>query len=166
VVRETYESYRFHLDEKGFSHRFESQLDASSGPRTVLADGNAVAEAVINLLDNAVKYSQERKDIVLRVDASHGFARIRVADKGVGIAPEDQAKVFEDYYRTKEARAMGTRGSGLGLSLVQHILRAHRGSVEVESRLGEGSEFRLLFPLAERGELEGSSTSARSSKTD
>jgi signal transduction histidine kinase len=73
-----------------------------------------------------------------------------VIDRGVGISAEDQAKVFDDYYRTKEARALGTRGSGLGLSLVRHILQGHGGRVELRSTPGVGSEFSLHFPRPAR----------------
>lgn len=144
VASETYESYRFHLEAEGFTHRFE----APEGEASALADANAVAEALINLLENAVKYSKEQKDITLRVSAGPNEVLISVADRGVGISPEDQKKVFEDYYRTREARALGTRGSGLGLSLVSHIMKAHRGRVELRSVPGEGSELTLVFPAA------------------
>jgi signal transduction histidine kinase len=145
-VRETFESYRFHLDAEGFAHRVETPEE----PVEVNADPDAVAEALINLLENAVKYSPQTKDITIRVEADAAGARVTVIDRGVGISAEDQAKVFDDYYRTKEARALGTRGSGLGLSLVRHILQGHGGRVELRSTPGVGSEFSLHFPRPAR----------------
>lgn len=150
AVRETYDSYRFHLEEKGFEHRLEIEPDL---PR-VRADPDAVAQALINLLENAVKYSPREKTVRVSVRSGDGAVRISVEDRGVGISPRDQARVWEEYYRTREARALATRGSGLGLSLVRHIVRAHGGRVELESSPGQGSTFTLVFPAmgAEGGE--------------
>ena len=144
AVRVTYESYRPHLDEKGFTHR----LNLAPGLPKVLADADAVSQAVINLLENAVKYSPQKKDVTLAVSGGDGSVEISVVDRGVGISQEDQARIWEGYYRTREARALGTRGSGLGLSLVRHILNAHGGRVKLESQTGKGSVFTLIFPVA------------------
>src|SRR5262249_47249449 len=149
VVRSTYESYRPHLDEKGFSHR----LEVEPGLPGVLADADAISQAVINLLENAVKYSARKKVVSLRVSSRDDSVVLSVADSGVGISPEDQERIWEGYYRTKEARALGTRGSGLGLSVVLHIVKAHGGQVKVASQLNQGSEFSLIFPASrERNE--------------
>jgi signal transduction histidine kinase len=143
VARETYEQYRFQLDEKGFAHRFE----AAPGIPEASADEFAVAQGLINLIENAIKYSGDRKEIEVRVTGEDGEVRVSVADRGIGIAREDQPRIWEDFYRTREARALGTRGSGLGLSVVLHILKAHGGRVALESAPGEGSTFTLVFPL-------------------
>ncbi len=148
TVRDTYERYRFHLEEKGFEHHLEIQPNL---PR-VLADPDAVAQALINLLENAVKYSPKEKAVWVSVRASDGSIRISVRDRGAGISPKDHSRIWEDYYRTPEARALSTRGSGLGLSVVRHIVRAHGGRVELESAPGRGSIFTLVFPaLGEPG---------------
>ena len=144
VVRSTYESYRPHLDEKGFSHR----LEVEPGLPKVLADPDAVSQAVINLLENAVKYSSRKKVVSLKVSRRDESVVLSVADCGVGISPEDQGRIWEGYYRTKEARALGTRGSGLGLSVVMHIMKAHGGQVELASQVSQGSEFSLIFPAS------------------
>jgi signal transduction histidine kinase len=143
IVRQTVDSYRFELEEKGFRYSLEV---AESMPE-VLADADAVSQALINLLENAIKYSPEQKDIVVRVWGENGTVRASVRDRGVGIRREEQNFIWQDYYRTREARALGSRGSGLGLSVVQHIMKAHHGKVEVESETGEGSVFTLVFPL-------------------
>jgi signal transduction histidine kinase len=144
VVRETLESYRMQLEDKKFEYREEL---APSLP-LVLADQEAVAQALINLLQNAVKYSPDTRRIEVSTRAEAGSVRLAVRDHGVGISKEDQSRIWEDYYRTREARALGTRGSGLGLSLVQHIMKAHSGNVELASEPGAGSEFTLVFPVA------------------
>jgi signal transduction histidine kinase len=146
VARETYERYRFQLEAKGFTHRFETDQDLPP----VLADPDAVAQALLNLIENAIKYSPERKEIAILVDRAPGGVRIRVEDRGMGIPPEDRRRIWDDFYRSKAARALGTRGSGLGLSLVRHIVEAHGGAVSVESAPGEGSRFELIFPALER----------------
>jgi signal transduction histidine kinase len=149
VARETYEIYRFQLDEKGFVHRF----DAATGLPSASADAFAVAQAVINLVENAIKYSSDQKEIEVRVTGSNGSVRVSIADRGIGIARDDQPRIWEDFYRTREARALGTRGSGLGLSVVQHIMKAHGGRVELESSPGQGSVFTLVFPGAPPDEV-------------
>jgi signal transduction histidine kinase len=147
IIRVTYERYRPHLEEKGFSH----SLEVERGLPNVRADADAVSQAVINLLENSVKYSAENRQLSLKVSRDEGGVAIAVADRGVGISPEDQKRIWEGYYRTKEARALGSRGSGLGLSLVKHILSAHGGQVKLASQPGQGSVFTLIFPI-HRGE--------------
>ena len=144
LARETYESYRFHLDANGFTHRLEIAPDL---PR-VLADADAVSQAIINLLENAVKYSPQERDVTLRVHAEDGWVKVAVEDRGVGIDPEDQRRIWDGYYRTRQARTLRTRGSGLGLSLVRHIVEAHGGRVELRSSPGQGSIFTMAFPSA------------------
>ena len=82
------------------------------------------------------------------------FLLVSIADNGIGIAEEEQQRIWDDYYRTAEARALGTRGSGLGLSLVSHIMNAHGGETRLTSKPGEGSEFTLAFPLETGTEME------------
>jgi signal transduction histidine kinase len=144
VLRETIESYRFHLEEKGFTSRVEI---ADSLP-PVAADPDAVAQALINLLQNAMKYSRDEKEVTLRASSEDGSVRVSVEDRGIGIPAHEQPLIWQDYYRTREARALGTRGSGLGLSVVQHIMRAHGGAVALESEPGRGSVFTLVFPTS------------------
>ncbi len=143
LLEETSEAYFLKFRDRGFecSHDIPSEL-----PR-VLADEEAVAQALINLMQNAVRYSDAEKSVVVRATTDGSSVRISVQDRGIGISPEDRTRIWEDYYRTGSARALGTRGSGLGLSLVKHILQAHGGDVELVSRLGEGSEFTLILPV-------------------
>ena len=147
IARETYERYRFQLDAKGFTHHLEAAPDLPH----VLADPDAIAQALLNLIENAIKYSPVEKAIVIRVEAGAGRVRIAVEDRGMGISPEDRERIWEDFYRSKAARALGTRGSGLGLSLVRHICEAHSGRVSMESAPGEGCRFTLDFPAMDGG---------------
>jgi len=146
VVRETMASYRFQLEERGFEVRLSVPGDLPS----TLADPDGVAQALINLLNNAVKYSPDRKEVAVRVERQDETIRIAVADRGMGIPAADRKRVFEDFFRSRAARSLGTRGSGLGLTLVRRILDAHGGTIELSSVPGEGSTFTLVFPIRSR----------------
>ena len=109
-------------------------------------DANAVKQAASNLLDNAIKFSDEPGTIHVRLVRRENAAIFCVKDSGVGVAPEEKERIFEKFYRSK--RETSTGGYGLGLYLVQIIMSAHGGTVEVDSKQDEGSEFRLVFPYA------------------
>jgi signal transduction histidine kinase len=108
----------------------------------------------MNLLDNAVKYSEhaEKKEVVVRVSERGRSIDISVTDHGIGIAPEEQKKIFEKFYRVSTGLVHDVKGSGLGLSLVKHIAEAHRGNVSVESAPGRGSTFTVSLPACEAGD--------------
>lgn len=143
TVREVLEVYRSHLEQKGFSLQQQMAEDLPA----VSADREAVTQALVNLLDNAVKYSGDEKQIIVRLAAESGGVRLSVADRGIGIPAEEQRKIFGKFYRVESSLVHTTRGSGLGLSLVEHIMAVHQGRVEVQSQPGEGSIFTLVFPL-------------------
>jgi signal transduction histidine kinase len=105
----------------------------------------------MNLIDNAVKYSEkaERKEVTVRLSERDRAIQIAVTDHGIGIAPEEQKKIFEKFYRVSTGLVHDVKGSGLGLSLVKHIVEAHRGSVTVESAVGRGSTFTITLPAAD-----------------
>jgi signal transduction histidine kinase len=111
-------------------------------------DAAAVTQAVANLLDNAVKYSGESKEIAVSLATHNGSVIFEVEDHGAGIPAEEQPKVFDRYYRV--ANGSGTGGYGLGLYLVRHTMEAHGGRAELDSEPDRGSRFRLVFPVAER----------------
>ena len=149
VVRDTYESYRFQLEHQGFEHR----LTVSDSLPAVSADPEAVAQALVNLMSNAAKYSED--DRFLEVEVSPDTRRgkngvvIAVHDRGIGISPEDREHLFEGFYRASDARVRRQRGVGLGLALVKHIMDGHNGWLDVESRLVKGSTFRMFFPAVD-----------------
>ena len=132
----------------------------------VKLDANAFTLAVMNLIDNAIKYASDGKKVELRLARAHGDSEkdggkesgkdsskdserivLTVRDFGPGIDPEEQAQIFERFYRARAVRLKPIRGSGIGLALVRHIARAHGGDVEVTSVPGEGSTFRLWLPI-------------------
>jgi signal transduction histidine kinase len=144
VVRETLDAYAFQLEQQGFT--LESRVEPGVPP--VSADPDAVTQALLNLMDNAIKYSPANKVVKVEFYRQDGNAVISVEDRGLGISPREQAKIFEKFYRVEKSLVHDVKGSGLGLSLVKHIVDAHGGSVTVESRPGQGSRFSLHFPLA------------------
>jgi signal transduction histidine kinase len=109
-------------------------------------DPAAVAQALVNLLENAAKYSASGRNIDVRLEATDDHVIVEVLDQGMGICSADRARIFERFYRA--AKASGKGGSGLGLFMVRHIMHAHGGRAEVESEPGRGSVFRLIFPIA------------------
>jgi signal transduction histidine kinase len=136
---------------------FETEIAASGtavepsipdGLPPISADKEALGSAVRNLLDNAVKYSPGAKTVWLNAEAEGGEIRIAVRDKGVGISEDDQRHIFDRFYRAGGEISKRVKGAGLGLSLVKHIVTAHGGTVEYESRVGEGSTFTIRLPAA------------------
>jgi two-component system phosphate regulon sensor histidine kinase PhoR len=142
VVIQVYQSYSYHLYNKGFDFEYEPGIDI---PKVVI-DREAVSEAIVNLLDNAVKYSSEIKFIKIVIGNEDDSVFIEVQDKGIGISEEDQKKVFDKFYRVTSGLVHTTKGTGLGLSLVKQIMDAHKGKIVLKSKIGEGSSFKLLFP--------------------
>ncbi len=122
-------------------------LEAEPGLPAVNADPLQIEGLLLNLIDNAVKYT-ERGGVKIRLGAEGGQLRIEVADTGIGIDPDHQAHVFERFYVVDKSRAKKFGGTGLGLSIVKHIVLAHGGTVSVNSRVGEGSTFTVRLPLA------------------
>jgi signal transduction histidine kinase len=116
-------------------------------------DPEALSQALINLLNNAIKYSPNQKAIAVSARREGGRVLVSVTDRGIGIPKSEQKRIFEKFYRVETSVVHTTKGSGLGLALVQHIAEAHGGRVEVTSAPGEGSTFTLSFPV--RPEAEG-----------
>ena len=144
LVRNTLDAYRYQIEQQGFA--FEQNIDASIP--AVRVDREAIARALVNLVNNALKYSADEKFLGVKLYRVNDFLKLEVIDRGIGITRRDQSKIFEKFYRTGDALVHNTKGSGLGLSLVRHITQAHGGEVEVESAPGKGSKFILTLPLA------------------
>jgi signal transduction histidine kinase len=134
---------QFPLAQQGFQLHLTVQEDLPE----LQADPDAIQQAILNLLTNAMKYSGDAREIDLRLCARNGDAVIEVADRGLGLAPEEQKRVFEKFYRAPSHESRLIAGTGLGLTLVAHIANAHGGRVEVESALGAGSTFCLVIPI-------------------
>jgi signal transduction histidine kinase len=142
LVRNTLESYRYQIEQNGFT--FEEKI-AEVPPLNV--DREAMARSLVNLVNNALKYSQDRKHIRVNLYREDGTVKLEVVDQGIGIPANEQHRIFEKFYRVGDPLVHNTKGSGLGLSLVQHIARAHGGDVVVESTPGAGSKFTITLPL-------------------
>jgi signal transduction histidine kinase len=143
LVRNTLDTYRYQIEQQGFA--FEEKLDASIP--AIRVDREAIARALVNLVNNALKYSAEEKFLGIRLYRSDDHLKLEVIDRGIGIPRREQAKIFEKFYRTCDPLVHNTKGSGLGLSLVHHITQAHGGDILVESTPGRGSKFTLSLPL-------------------
>lgn len=129
-------------DEKKINMEFEPFDD------TILkVDQRLMEQALVNLLDNAVKYSPEKSKISVQIETSPSTVNICVTDQGNGIPREHLPRLFERFYRVDSARSRKLGGTGLGLSIVKHIAQAHKGKVSVESTLGQGSTFRIHLPM-------------------
>lgn len=146
LTKNIIQTYKDHILESGFEldvNYFEKNID-------VKTDSDAISEALINLLDNSIKYSDKVKKISVTTGQKNGTAFIEVNDKGIGISPENYNKIFEKFYREATNNIHNTKGSGLGLSIVKHIMEAHGGWVDVSSELGSGSCFTLVFPQSKK----------------
>jgi len=143
VAENVFRSYKFHLEQKGFT--FNIVKDETIPILKI--DEEAVSEAIVNLVDNAVKYSDSKKEIIIRTGMDNNFAFVEVEDKGIGIPEKDRKKVFEKFFRISSGNVHNVKGSGLGLSIVKHIVDAHKGKIELFSEINKGSKFRLLFSL-------------------
>jgi signal transduction histidine kinase len=128
-------------------HGFRLHVETADALPRVAADEDAVEHAVLNLLTNAMKYSGESRDIDLRLRRVNGEAIIDVKDRGVGIPAAHKTHVTEKFYRVQSAENAGIPGAGLGLTLVEHIVTAHGGRLEIESEVGRGSTFSIHLPL-------------------
>ncbi len=113
-------------------------------------DAEALAGALLNLLQNAFKYGGEKKQIALRARPEPKGLVVEVEDNGVGIPPRERKRIFERFYRVDSLLTRKTEGSGLGLSIAQRIVEAHGGKITVRSELGKGSIFGIHLPEAKR----------------
>jgi len=109
-------------------------------------DATLLEQAIVNLLDNAVKYSAEGSQVEIRAEERDGMVGIHIRDHGCGIARRNLPRLFERFYRVDKARSRQMGGTGLGLAIVKHIVQAHEGEITVESELGEGSTFSIYLP--------------------
>lgn len=143
LVHNTLESYRYQIEQNGFV--FEEKI-AEDVPR-LRVDREAIARSLLNLVNNALKYSQDRRFIGVNLFRTNGSVKLEVVDQGIGIPVQEQQKIFEKFYRVGDPLVHNTKGSGLGLSLVRHIAQAHGGDVSVDSTPGQGSKFTISLPV-------------------
>ena len=146
VIDHVLSTHRYQVLSSGF----DIQTDIQAGLPPVLIDRDAMAQAISNLLDNAIKYSGKVKQLSITAKTVEPHLSIEVADHGVGIPRAEQAKIFEKFYRVGNGLVHDVKGSGLGLSLVKHIVEAHKGTISVESDVGKGTRFRILLPIVRK----------------
>jgi two-component system phosphate regulon sensor histidine kinase PhoR len=148
AVQAAARALEYPLSQQGFQLHIAVEGDL---PR-IAADRDALEQAVLNLLSNAIKYSGDARDIELGLYRENGEVVVKVADHGVGIAPEEHTRIFEKFYRAPARENQFIPGTGLGLALVAQIVKAHGGRVAVDSAPGQGSTFYLRFPAGLAGE--------------
>ena len=142
-VNEVIHVYKHELQNKGFTY----DLILSEDLLKINIDKDAVKDAIINLISNSIKYSENNKHISIITNTEGKYQFIEIKDKGVGINEKEQKHIFEKFYRVREGDlAYKAQGSGLGLSIVKHIVDAHNGRIIANSKPNEGSSFKLLFP--------------------
>jgi signal transduction histidine kinase len=127
------------------------ELEVPAGPTLVRGDPGELEDLVGNLVSNAIKYSDPGGSVTASVrrvvDGGAPYVEVAVVDEGIGIAEEDQGRLFEEFFRSESVEARARPGTGLGLAVVDRVVRRHRGRIEVESELGEGTTFRVLLPV-------------------
>jgi two-component system phosphate regulon sensor histidine kinase PhoR len=146
VVERALDFFRYRLEREGR----QLEVNLPPGVPTSMLDENALTLVVLNLVDNAMKYGGTAPiAVTLHYDDRRRELLLSVRDQGMGIAPDEQRKVFERFYRTRTVRNTNIRGSGIGLALVKHITEAHGGRVSVVSAPGQGSTFTVTLPVRE-----------------
>ncbi len=144
IIENILEKYNYHLSNSGFKYNF----DKSPNIPLIKGDEEAIAEAVINLIDNAMKYSPDRKEIEITTCLKDNFAIVKIKDYGIGIPIDKQKKIFEKFYRAQDKNTPDAKGAGLGLTIVKNIIDEHKGDIIIESSEGQGSSFILKFPVS------------------
>ena len=134
-----------HGDE-GFDITLSSALESPEA----MVDYQGVYQVLYNLIENAIKYSGESRKVDVRITKSRNYIRISIRDFGIGISKKDRKRIFGQFYRVSGAGASGISGSGIGLSIVNEIIKAHNGRIELESEVGKGSVFTVYIPVTQK----------------
>lgn len=134
-------TYDYHIKSSGFTYSLKVNINIDN----IMADTDAISESIVNLVENAIKYSGDKKEFIINIDQNKIGPFWEIKDYGIGIDKDDQNKVFDKFYRVSSGLVHTTKGTGLGLSLVKQIMEAHKGEISVTSKIGEGSIFRLQF---------------------
>jgi two-component system phosphate regulon sensor histidine kinase PhoR len=129
------------LEDKARNKAITIDLNNIEETLPVIADPGRLEQVLVNLLDNAIKYTQEQGSITISAADTEDMVRVSLADTGVGIPPSDLPRIFERFYRVDTARSREQGGTGLGLAIVKHIIQIHGGNIVVESTPGKGSIF-------------------------
>ncbi|MFT6865277.1 MAG: two-component system phosphate regulon sensor histidine kinase PhoR [Cyclobacteriaceae bacterium] len=141
LIKKLITDYAYHLEQQGFKY----QLNFPHEAVMLNADHEAVYEAIVNLVDNAMKYSLDVKELTIALKADTDYVKISIQDKGQGIPKDKQGDIFDKFFRVTQDDLYTVKGTGLGLSIVKHIMDAHQGSIGVISEPNKGSTFTLNF---------------------
>jgi two-component system phosphate regulon sensor histidine kinase PhoR len=141
VVHSALKTLKYSLEDKGFT--LETEIEPAVH---VTADADALEQAILNLVDNAVKYSRSTKWVRIALWSRDHLVFVRVSDKGMGIPEAEKQRIFDKFYRSRAANEGDAGGAGLGLTVVRHIVDAHKGGIEVDSKVGEGSSLTIVLP--------------------
>ncbi|HEW79862.1 MAG TPA: HAMP domain-containing histidine kinase [Phycisphaerales bacterium] len=141
IAKDVYELFQPIAEDKGITLEIKGQTEHLF----VLGDLGRLQRVMANLLDNAISYTDSGGKVVISIEILQSQVKISVADSGIGIYEKDLPRIFERFYRAEKSRS--SRGNGLGLSLAQAIIKAHKGEISVESSLGKGSVFTIILPL-------------------
>ena len=133
------------LQAKADQKAIEVSVGAPDG-LLIAADRDAVYQILVNLVDNAIRYTRPGGSVSISAESNEAGVSISVADTGIGIPEDEQARIFERFYRVDKGRSRESGGTGLGLSIVKHLVEAHGGKIIVESTPGEGSKFEIRIP--------------------
>ncbi len=143
LVTKALEAYRHDIQKEGI----QLSLDIDPDVPNSYADPNSITMAFINLLDNSIKYSGEKKKIAIRIQKNKGYVDLSVTDNGVGIPESEQQKIFDKFFRGSDPSVRRVRGSGIGLAITKHVAELHKGEILVKSEPGQGSTFTLRIPI-------------------
>lgn len=146
IIQATARAMAYPLSQLGF----KLHIEIEKGLPDIMLDRDAVEQALLNLLSNAMKYSGDSRDIDLRLERTGDYALIQVIDRGIGIDTKEQKHIFNKFYRVPSQENERLPGTGLGLTIVSHIIKTHGGRIEVESSPGRGSTFSIYLPLENR----------------
>lgn len=149
LIEEVLQTYEYQLETAGFEVTKQIQPDLP----LVALDREALTQAILNLINNAVKYSPDVKRIEVHAEQRGQQLAIEIVDYGMGIPRSEQRKIFEKFYRVSAGLVHDTKGSGLGLAIVSHIVEAHHGEISVDSAPGKGSRFTILLPISKPEEV-------------
>jgi two-component system, OmpR family, phosphate regulon sensor histidine kinase PhoR len=142
IAESVLQRYDYHLKNKNF----EIHKELTPNLPSINGDKEALYEVIMNLIDNAIKYSNDEKFISIKTSKDEGKVILEVADKGIGIPENQQKFVFDKFFRVTEGEVQSVRGSGLGLAIVKHIMEGHKANITLNSVQGKGSSFKLIFP--------------------
>ena len=145
-AREVIDYLALRHGEEGFDITLSSAVESPEA----MVDCQGLHQVLYNLVENAIKYSGESRKVDVRIDKVRNSIKISVRDFGIGISKKDRKRIFGQFYRVSGTGASGISGSGIGLSIVNEIIKAHHGRIELESEPGKGSVFSVFLPITQK----------------